>query len=31
MIFYFTSNYEGVQYIGTTESIFWVDNIELVY
>jgi len=31
MIFYFTSSYEGVQYIGSTESKFWVDNIEMVY
>lgn len=31
MILYFTSSYEGVQYVGSTESVFWVDNIELVY
>jgi hypothetical protein len=31
MILYFTSSYEGVEYSGSTESVFWVDNIELVY
>jgi len=31
MILYFTSSYQGVEYIGSTESVFWVDNIELVY
>lgn len=31
MILYFTSSYEGVQYVGSTESVFWIDNIELVY
>jgi hypothetical protein len=31
MILYFTSSYEGVQYVGSTESVFRVDNIELIY
>lgn len=31
LIFYFTSSYEGIQYKGSPESVFWVDNIELVY
>jgi hypothetical protein len=31
MILYFTSSYEGVKYAGSTESVIWVDNIELVY
>ena len=31
MILYFTSSYQGIEYIGSTESVFWVDNIEFVY
>lgn len=31
MIMYFTSSYEGIQYRGSEESVFWIDNIELVY
>lgn len=31
LILYFTSSYEGVQYIGSVESKFWVDNIQLIY
>lgn len=31
LILYFTSSYEGVKYTGSTETIFWVDNIEFVY
>jgi hypothetical protein len=31
LILYFTSSYQGVLYLGSTESVFWVDNIELVY
>jgi hypothetical protein len=31
IIMYFTSSYEGMKYTGSTESVFWVDNIELVY
>ena len=31
MIMYFTSSYENMKYTGSTESVFWVDNIELVY
>ena len=31
MILYFTSSYKGVQYIGSPKTVFWVDNIELVY
>lgn len=31
LILYFTSSYQGVQYIGSTKTVFWVDNIEFVY
>jgi hypothetical protein len=31
IIMYFTSSYEGMLYTGSAESVFWVDNIELVY
>jgi len=31
IIMYFTSSYEGMKYTGSTESVFWVDNIELMY
>ena len=31
IILYFTSSYRGVDYTGSTETVFWVDNIELVY
>lgn len=31
MIMYFTSSYENIKYTGSTESVFWIDNIELVY
>ncbi len=31
LILYFTSSYEGVNYTGSTETVFWVDNIEFVY
>lgn len=31
MILYFTSSYRGVDYTGSPETKFWVDNIELVY
>ena len=31
LILYYTSSYQGVEYIGSTETVFWVDNIELVY
>ena len=31
MIMYFTSSYEGVQYIGSPESVLWIDNIEFIY
>ncbi len=31
MILYFTSSFEGVDYVGSTQSVFWVDNIELIY
>lgn len=31
MILYFTSSYRGVDYTGSPETVFWVDNIELVY
>jgi hypothetical protein len=31
VILYWTSSYQGVQYVGSTETVFWVDNIEFVY
>jgi hypothetical protein len=31
LIFYFTSSYQGIQYQGSPDSVFWVDNIEFVY
>lgn len=31
LILYFTSSFEGVNYIGSTESTLWVDNIRLIY
>lgn len=31
LILYFTSSYQGVDYIGSTETVFWVDNIEFIY
>ncbi len=31
LILYFTSSYQGVLYIGSPETVFWVDNIEFVY
>ncbi|MBV5314816.1 MAG: PCMD domain-containing protein [Prolixibacteraceae bacterium] len=31
LIFYFTSSYQGILYTGSTETVFWVDNIEFVY
>ena len=31
MIMYFTSSYEGVQYVGSPNSVFWVDNIQFLY
>jgi Putative carbohydrate metabolism domain len=31
LIMYFTSSYEGMKYTGSTESVLWVDNIELIY
>jgi hypothetical protein len=31
LILYFTSSYKGIQYIGSPESVFWVDNIEFLY
>jgi len=31
MILYFTSSYEGVNFTGSPETEFWVDNIELIY
>ena len=31
LILYFTSSYQGVEYKGSTETVFWVDNVELVY
>jgi hypothetical protein len=31
LILYFTSSYQGVLYMGSTETVFWVDNVEFVY
>ena len=31
LIMYFTSSYQGVDFTGSTETVFWVDNIEFVY
>ena len=31
LILYYTSSHQGVEYTGSTETVFWVDNIELVY
>ncbi len=31
LIMYFTSSYEGIKYIGSVESVLWVDNVELIY
>ena len=31
IIMYFTSSYEGVQYIGSAKTVFWVDNFEFIY
>ncbi len=31
MIMYFTSSYEGVQYVGSPKTVLWVDNIEFIY
>lgn len=31
LILYFTSSYQGVDYVGSPESVFWVDNIEFIY
>ncbi len=31
LIMYFSSSYEGIQYIGSPESVLWVDNINLNY
>ncbi len=31
LICYFTSSYQGILYKGSPKSVFWVDNIELVY
>lgn len=31
IIMYFTSSYKGVDYVGSPESVFWVDNIEFIY
>jgi hypothetical protein len=31
LILYFTSSYEGVKYIGSPGTVFWVDNFEFVY
>jgi len=31
LILYFTSSFEGINYIGSPESMFWIDNIQLIY
>ncbi len=31
LILYFTSSFEGIKYIGSPESVLWIDNIKLIY
>ncbi len=31
LIMYFTSSYQGVNFVGSPETVFWVDNIEFIY
>jgi hypothetical protein len=31
LILYFTSSFEGINYTGSPESVFWIDNIRLIY
>ena len=31
IIMYFTSSYRGIDYVGSPESVMWVDNFEFVY
>jgi len=31
LIMCFTSSYQGVDFVGSPETIFWVDNIEFIY
>ena len=31
LVMYFSSSYQGIDFIGSPESIFWVDNISLIY
>ena len=31
LVMYFNSSYQGIDFIGSTDSKFWVDNISLVY
>jgi hypothetical protein len=31
LVMYFNSSYQGIDFIGSPESVFWVDNISLVY
>ncbi|MCG6187422.1 PCMD domain-containing protein [Maribellus maritimus] len=31
LVLYFTSSYEGIEFIGSPESVLWVDDIQFVY
>ena len=31
LVMYFNSSYQGIDFIGSPESKFWVDNISLIY
>ena len=31
LVMYFDSSYQGIDFIGSPESVFWVDNISLIY
>jgi hypothetical protein len=31
LILYFTSSFEGINYTGSPQSVFWIDNIQLIY
>ena len=31
MVLYFASSYQGIEFIGSPESVLWVDNVELIY
>ena len=31
VVMYFSSSYQGIEFIGSPESVLWVDNISLIY